>query len=83
MEWETSLEAIEGHERDIEHLEPFDLEIFDENYEHVYARAIISKAPEKLPEGESLWMQDYKGKRETNPWRIKILERLAAPYDDL
>jgi len=83
MEWETSLEAIEGHERDVENFQPFDLEIFDENYEHVYVRAILSKSPEKIPEGDILWMQDYKGKREPDPWRIKILERLAAPYDHL
>ncbi|SPD72395.1 hypothetical protein PITCH_A1330008 [uncultured Desulfobacterium sp.] len=81
MEWETSFEAIQGHESDIERLQPFDLEIFDENYEHVYVRAIVSKSPEKLPEGKLLWMQDYKGKRESDPWRIDILERLAAPYD--
>ena len=82
MAWELTREVMKGHEHEIEALQPFVTEIKDEKYERIYAKVIVSEDAEKLPDGETLLIQDFRGKREPNEWRIKILEKLPTPYQE-
>ncbi len=59
MAWELTREAMKGHEREIEALQPFVAEIKDEKYERIYAKVIVSEDLEKLPDGEILLIQDF------------------------
>ncbi len=82
MAWELTREAMKGHEHEIEALKPFVAEIKDEKYERIYAKVVVSEDPERLPDGETLLIQDFRGKREPKEWRIKILEKLPTPYQE-
>jgi hypothetical protein len=74
-EWETHIEIIFEQEKDIDAGKPIDTYVFDrETYETTYCKAIISKDPSKLPDGEKLWVRNFKGQMEEEPWAIKMLE---------
>ena len=74
-EWETHIEIIFEQEQEIDSGEAIDTYVYDrETYETIYCRAIISKDPSKLPDGEILWVRNFKGQMEEEPWAIKMLE---------
>ena len=80
-EWETQVEIVYEQEKEIEAGEVIDTYVFDpETYERVYVKAIISKDPARLPDGEKLWVRDLKGKLQPEPWAIRIIERQAPPW---
>jgi len=73
--WETQIEIIYEQEKEIEAGEPIETYVFDpETYETTYCKAIISKDPSKLPDGDVLNVRNFKGQMEPEPWAIKILE---------
>lgn len=81
MEWESMEEIIDGHRREIEAGTPFETYIFDhETLERKYVRAVISRSSGKLPGSEKLWMVNFQGKMEPEPWAIKILEELPPEW---
>ena len=60
MAWELTREAMKGHEKEIETVQPFEAEIKDEKYERIYAKVIVSEDPEQLPDGEALLIRTFK-----------------------
>lgn len=49
-----------------------------ETYETKYVRAIFHKSPERLPDGQPLWIRALVGHLlDEEPWRIKILKELS------
>lgn len=43
-------------------------------YERKTVKAIFSSSPDKLPDGEPLWLRGMSGRLlDENPWRIKIV----------
>jgi hypothetical protein len=79
--WETQLEIMFEQQKEIEAGEVIETYIFDkETYEQVYVKAIVSKNPASLPEGDVLWVRDLKGKLFNEPWAIKIIERQPPPW---
>jgi hypothetical protein len=59
--------------------EEIELPIRDcETYEAIVVKAIISKSPEKLPDGDTLWIRFSRGQLSPEPWSIKIIERLGS-----
>ena len=80
-EWEIHYEVVYEQEKEIEAGDVIETYIFDpETYERVYVKAIISKDSAKLPDGEKLWVRNFKGHLESEPWAIKILEKQAPPW---
>ena len=45
-----------------------------ETYETKVVKAIINSNPEKLPDGDTLWVRYQRGGKRPQPWAIKILE---------
>ncbi len=81
MSWETNLVALNGKERYIKDASPFETVIVDNTiYEKVYVEAVISDDPEKLKDGELLFVRDFKENLITSSWRIKIIKRLSPPH---
>jgi hypothetical protein len=77
-EWETMDEVLYGYERKIDANEVIETYIVDhETYERMDVKAIISRDPTKLPDGEKLWVRDFKGRLKPEPWSIKIVEVLT------
>lgn len=80
-EWETQVEIVYEQEKEIEAGEMIETYVFDhETYEKVYVKAIISKEPARLHDGERLWIRDFKGKLQPEPWAIKIIETQEPPW---
>lgn len=50
-----------------------DLSPTRQKYDARYVRAIVSRDPEGLPDGDLLWIRGWVGVLYPNPWRIKIL----------
>ena len=74
-EWETHIEIIFEQENEIDADEAIDTYVFDrETFETTYCKAIISKDTSKVPEHEKLWVRNFKGQMEEEPWAIKMLE---------
>ena len=49
-----------------------------EKYAHRAVRCIVSSSPEKLPDGDILWIRyGDSGKKEPLPWAIEIKEELG------
>ncbi len=42
-----------------------------------YVRARVSNDPDKLPDGDVLWLRWQMGKPHPKPWAIKVLEYLG------
>lgn len=79
--WETHMEIVLEQEKEIEAGEVIETYVFDsETYERIYVKAKISKDPARLPDGETLWVRDFKGQLEPHPWAIKIIERQEPPW---
>jgi hypothetical protein len=75
-EWETHIEIIYEQEKDIEAGKAIETYVIDPvTFETVHCKAIISKDPSKLPDGDVLKVRNFKGQMEEKPWAIKILER--------
>lgn len=80
-EWETQFEILYEQQKEIEAGDTIETYVFDrETYERVYVKAIISKDPARLPDGDILWVRNLKGKVEPQPWAIKVIERQAPPW---
>jgi hypothetical protein len=48
-----------------------------QTYETKYVRALFSSSPEKLPNGENLWVRSWLGPLlDERPWRIKIISEV-------
>jgi len=75
-EWETFEEIVLDRQAEIEANQVIETYVMDhETYERIYVKAIISKDPTKLPDGEKLWVRDFSGKLEPECWAIKIVEK--------
>jgi len=48
------------------------------NIEMKTVKAIISSKPGELPGGETLWLRWQRGKKQSEPWAIKIIEVLSS-----
>ncbi|MFC1968220.1 hypothetical protein ACFLVX_02365 [Chloroflexota bacterium] len=48
--------------------------LMDENFEAMNVKGIVSESTDPLPGSAKLWPYDYQGRRQTQPWAIKILE---------
>ena len=46
----------------------------DEKFEMMEVKGIVSEWAERLPGSAKLWPYDWKGRRHSKPWAIKILE---------
>jgi hypothetical protein len=46
-------------------------------YSHRRMKAIVSSSPDRLPEGDILWIRFRMGILHTHPWAIKITEELG------
>ena len=81
MAWETSLEMLEGKEKEIDQGLPFETVVIEnEKYEKVYVEAIICSDPAKLPDGEELLVRDFQENIVPDTWRITILEKKPPPH---
>ncbi len=82
MEWEVHRDVFYEKESEIEQGKPIETYVFDaQTYERRYVRAIISKPPKKLEDGENLWVRDFQGRLEPEPWAIRIIEELPSPWE--
>ena len=57
-------------------------------YDTRLVRAELSRHPDKLPDGDVLWIRSETGYLHSEPWAIKILEELppyvpGQPWQDL
>ena len=41
-------------------------------------KALVASSPERLPEGDTLWVRNEVGALSKDPWKIKILEGPAS-----
>jgi hypothetical protein len=74
-EWETFEEIVCDRQAEIEANQIIETYVMDhETYERIYVKAIISKDPTRLPDGEKLWVRDFSGKLKPEYWAIKIVE---------
>ncbi len=52
-----------------------------EQHKHKYdcklVKAILSSKPDKLPEGDTLWVRSWTGVLHPEPWAIKVLSDLG------
>jgi len=79
-EWETFEEVIYDRQGEIETGQIIETYVVDrETYERVYVKAMICKDPSRLPDGDKLWVRDFKGKLKPEVWAIKIVENVALP----
>ncbi len=46
-------------------------------YENRYVRALVSSSPERLPDGDTLWLRFSTGFLYPQPWAIKVVEELG------
>ncbi len=49
-----------------------------ETYEARVVKATISSSPEKLPDGDTLWVRFSRGQLSPEPWAIKITQELGS-----
>jgi hypothetical protein len=49
-----------------------------ETYEARVVKAIISSSPDKLPDGDTLWIRFSRGQLSPEPWAIKIIQDLGS-----
>jgi len=57
-------------------------------YDSRRVKAILSSSPEKLPDGDILWIRSQSGFLHPSPWAMKITQELGAyvhqpPYSDI
>ncbi len=46
-------------------------------YDTRYVKAMVADSPEKLPDGEVLWLRFQRGRLRPKPWAIKVVEELG------
>jgi hypothetical protein len=72
---ETYIRYLEEQMGDIEAGKPVTIQVTDrEIFEQKVVKAIIAKSPDKLPEGENLWIKNEREEIGAVPWRIKVIE---------
>jgi len=82
MEWEVSREILYGMEEDVASGKEIEVNLYNkETYEVVSVRAIMIESPDQSTEGDILWVRDFNGRVEEKPWKVKIIERLASPWE--
>jgi hypothetical protein len=75
MELETYIKYLREHMAEIEEGKPITIQVTDrEIFEQRVVKAIIARSPDKLPEGEDLWIKNEREEIDPVPWRIKIIE---------
>lgn len=57
-------------------------------YDSRLVKAILFSSPERLPEGDILWLRSYSGFLHPKPWAMKITRELGdyvpvPPYSDV
>ena len=57
-------------------------------YDTKLVRAELSRQPDKLPDGDVLWIRSETGRLHSEPWAMKVLEELpphvpGQPWQDL
>ena len=69
---------LQGHEKDIEEGNPFEMEIKDRaTFARMVVKAKVAKTKDNLPNGEVLWIRSYeKDEVQPEPWVIEIVEEL-------
>ncbi len=74
-EYDTFVETLSQ----LQEGEEIELAIRDcETYEAIVVKAIISRSPEKLPDGDTLWIRFSRGQLHPEPWAIKITQELGS-----
>ena len=48
-----------------------------QKYDGHNVKAILASSPDKLPEGDILWLRFWNGRLYPHPWVIRILEELG------
>ena len=87
MEWETNIFEFrdKGKLTEFESGQIFEMgniEIKDhKSLERMYVRAQVCRDGAKLPDGDVLWVKDYRDEIIPGPMKIKVLEKLQSPYD--
>ena len=56
-------------------------------YDAKLVKAIITSSPDKLPEGDTLWIRSWTGVLHPKPWAIKVLADMGEtlpgrPHDE-
>jgi hypothetical protein len=75
MVLETYIKYLREHMAEIEEGRPITIQVTDrEIFEQRVVKAIIARSPDKLPEGEDLWIKNEREEIDPVPWRIKIIE---------
>ncbi|MFQ5987770.1 MAG: phenylphosphate carboxylase subunit gamma [Dehalococcoidia bacterium] len=57
-------------------------------YEARHVKAILSSSPDKLPDGDTLWLRSGSGVMMPVPWVIRVVEELGdylpgTPYQEM
>ena len=73
---------LNGHEKDIEEGNPFEMEIKDRaTFARMVVKARVARSKDDLPSGEDLWIRSYdKDEVKEEPWVIKIVGELDDDY---
>ena len=75
MELETYIKYLEEQMGEIEAGRPIMIQVTDrEIFEQKVVKAIITRSPDKLPDGENLWIKNEREEIGPVPWKIKIIE---------
>jgi hypothetical protein len=73
---------LQGHEKDVNEGNPFEMEIRDRaTFNRIVVKAKVARSKNDLPSGEDLWIRSYdKDEVKEEPWVIKIVEVLDDDY---
>jgi len=57
-------------------------------YDSRLVKAVLFSSPERLPEGDTLWLRSYAGLLHSRPWTMKITQELGEsipvpPFSDV
>ena len=78
MELETYIKYLEEQMGEIEAGRPITIQVTDrEIFEQKVVKAIITRSPDKLPDGENLWIKNEREEIGPVPWKIKIIEETS------
>ena len=73
---------LQGHEKDIDEGNPFEMEIKDKaTFTRMVVKARVARSRDDLPSGEHLWIRSYdKDEVRKEPWVIEIVKELDDEY---
>lgn len=73
---------LQGHEKDIEEGNPFEMEIKERaSFRRMVVKARVSRPKEGPTSGQDLWIRSYeKDEVQEIPWAIEIVEDLDDDY---